>query len=60
MSYLDVPRLHFTGTFMANPSTINNDPLNYDPKILNFPNPNNPTTPASSCPGILTARTPGR
>jgi hypothetical protein len=29
MSYLDVPRLHFTGTFMANPSTINNDPKNY-------------------------------
>jgi hypothetical protein len=31
MSYLDVPRLHFTGTFMANPSTINNDPNNYQP-----------------------------
>lgn len=31
MSYLDVPRLHFAGTFVANPSTINNDPANYDP-----------------------------
>jgi hypothetical protein len=31
MSYLDVPRLHFSGTFIANPSTINNTPTNYDP-----------------------------
>jgi hypothetical protein len=31
MSYLDVPRLHFYGTFTADPSTINNDPTNYDP-----------------------------
>lgn len=29
MSYLDVPRLHFAGSFTANPSTINNDPNNY-------------------------------
>ncbi len=29
MSYLDVPRLHFAGTFTANPSTINNTPSNY-------------------------------
>lgn len=29
MSYLDVPRLHFAGTFNANPSTINNTPSNY-------------------------------
>jgi hypothetical protein len=29
MSYLDVPRLHFAGTFTANPSTINNNPSNY-------------------------------
>lgn len=30
MSYLDVPRLHFSGTFGANPSTINNVYTNYD------------------------------
>src|SRR6185295_10115195 len=29
MSYLDTPRLHFSGTFMANPSTINNNNTNY-------------------------------
>lgn len=36
MSYLDVPRLHFAGTFVANPSTINNDPANYDPARVNI------------------------
>ncbi|MEA2336071.1 MAG: hypothetical protein QOE82_78 [Thermoanaerobaculia bacterium] len=43
MSYLDVPRLHFAGTFMANPSTINNDSTNYDPALVNPPeiNPKN-------------------
>ncbi len=30
MSYLDRPRLHFFGTFTANPSTINNTATNYD------------------------------
>jgi hypothetical protein len=40
MSYLDVPRLHFSGTFTANPSTINNDPTNYDPSLVNGPDPN--------------------
>ncbi len=29
MSYLDVPRFHFAGTFTANPSTLNNTPTNY-------------------------------
>lgn len=29
MSYLDVPRLHFFGTFTADPSTLNNDADNY-------------------------------
>lgn len=29
MSYLDVPRLHFFGTFTADPSTVNNVPMNY-------------------------------
>lgn len=33
MSYLDVPRLHFTGNFKANPSTVNNTPSNYDPNV---------------------------
>jgi hypothetical protein len=37
MSYLDVPRLHFTGTFTANPSTINNTPGNYNPNLVNNP-----------------------
>lgn len=32
-SYLDVPRIHIGGRFFANPSTINNDPRAYDPKI---------------------------
>jgi len=29
MSYLDFPRIHFAGGFTANPSTVNNPPLNY-------------------------------
>ena len=33
MSYLDVPRLHFSGMFIANPSTINNTPENFNPKV---------------------------
>ncbi|HEY0378750.1 MAG TPA: hypothetical protein VGC87_17675 [Pyrinomonadaceae bacterium] len=37
MSYLDVPRLHFAGSFIAKPSTINNTPTNYDPAQLNAP-----------------------
>lgn len=31
MSYLDVPRLHFSGLFFVGPNTINNSPANYDP-----------------------------
>lgn len=31
MSYLDVPRLHFSGKFIAQPSTLNNTPSNFDP-----------------------------
>jgi hypothetical protein len=42
MSYLDVPRLHFAGTFTANPSTINNTPANYDPNRVNPPQPISP------------------
>jgi hypothetical protein len=33
MSYLDVPRLHFSGLFFTGPSTINNIIKNYDPTI---------------------------
>ena len=31
MSYLDVPRLHFSGLFFTGPSTINNMIVNYNP-----------------------------
>ena len=31
MSYLDLPRINFSGTFRASPSTINNTPNNYNP-----------------------------
>jgi hypothetical protein len=30
MSYLDFPRIHFTGGFQAAPSTVNNAPSNYE------------------------------
>ncbi len=33
MSYLDVPRFHFSGLFIANPSTVNNTPENFNPKV---------------------------
>ncbi|HEX3580834.1 MAG TPA: hypothetical protein VH087_03670 [Thermoanaerobaculia bacterium] len=38
MSYLDTPRLHFSGTFTADPSTINNNPSNY-PDLTSTTNP---------------------
>lgn len=34
MSYLDVPRLHFSGKFQAAPSTINNTPTNFSPDAV--------------------------
>ena len=34
MSYLEVPRLHFSGKFFAVPSTINNDIKNYDTTVV--------------------------
>ncbi len=37
MSYLTLPRLHFSGSFQTYPSTINNYPSNYNPKI--YPSP---------------------
>lgn len=30
MSYLEYPRIHFSGRFQADPSTINNDPKHFD------------------------------
>lgn len=38
MSYLDLPRLCFAGKFSADPSTVNNTPQNYDPRVT-APNP---------------------
>lgn len=38
MSYLNSLRLHFAGTFMTDPSTLNNTPGNYDPAVTQ-PNP---------------------
>jgi hypothetical protein len=35
MSYLDFPRIHFGGGFTAGPSTINNEPENYNPATTN-------------------------
>ncbi len=35
MSYLDVPRLHFAGTFFTDPSTMDNDPQHYEVACLN-------------------------
>lgn len=35
MSYLDVPRFHFAGKFIAKPSTLNNTPQNFDPSVTN-------------------------
>lgn len=33
MSYLNVPRLHFSGGFQADPSTVNNNDNNWDPTV---------------------------
>ena len=38
MSYLDYPRLYFSGSFKAYPSTINNYTHNYNPNM--YPEPN--------------------
>ncbi|UFH53508.1 hypothetical protein [Spirosoma sp. KNUC1025] len=35
MSYLDVPRIHISGQFFTDPSTVNNDPTHYDPDTTN-------------------------
>ena len=31
MGYLNIPRLHFSGRFLADPSTLNNEDANFDP-----------------------------
>jgi hypothetical protein len=33
--YLSLPRLHFAGTFVATPSTVNNEVLNFGPQSIN-------------------------
>ncbi len=35
MSYLDQPRINFSGSFQASPATINNTPNNYNPAAYN-------------------------
>lgn len=35
MSYLDRPRINFSGTFQASPATVNNTPNNYNPANYN-------------------------
>jgi hypothetical protein len=47
VSYLDPPRLHFAGTFLTNPSTINNAIENYSPTIVYNNNPPSDTNPNS-------------
>jgi hypothetical protein len=42
MSYLDIPRLHFAGSFTANPSTFNNNPPNYGYNPNSTPPNSNP------------------
>jgi hypothetical protein len=37
MSYLDLPRLYFSGRFFANPSTINNKLANFSPDVKLLP-----------------------
>jgi hypothetical protein len=34
MSYLGFPRLHFSGQFQADPSTVNNNPTNFNDKTF--------------------------
>lgn len=46
MSYLSWPRLHFSGNFMTNPSTINNSACNFDPQVLDPSQSWNPDGPA--------------
>jgi len=42
MSYLNVPRLHFTGRFQADPSTVNNNDDNWNPATQLSDNPEDP------------------
>lgn len=50
MSYLNIPRFHFTGRFQADPSTVNNNDSNFDPTVQlsnEPPDPDNPLTNTS-------------
>jgi hypothetical protein len=40
MSYLDIPRIHFAGTFVTDPSTVDNTPSNYSSVTTPEWNPN--------------------
>src|SRR5215510_4820478 len=40
MSYLDFPRIHFSGLFFTGPSTINNVTQNYTPSVQLESGPN--------------------
>jgi hypothetical protein len=42
MSYLNIPRLHFTGTFQADPSTVDNNDDNWNPNTQLSNNQNDP------------------
>jgi hypothetical protein len=52
MSYLDVPRIHFFGQFLANPGTVNNELSNFDPQ--------NPTIPLWNPMGVANFRLQGK
>ncbi len=52
MSYLDLPRFHLSGRFFANPSTINNEAVNYgDGQPLNSGPANKPGAVGWNPPG---------
>jgi hypothetical protein len=61
MSYLEVPRLHFKGSFTADPSTINNTLSNYDPSNPLVPlwNRSGKHTFSLDCEVMSTVNTPG-
>ncbi len=51
MSYLNVPRIHFFGEFLASPSTINNRASNFDP--VTNPIPEYPPTVQANPNGLV-------
>jgi hypothetical protein len=48
MSYLNTPRLNFSGRFQADPSTINNNDANFDPTVQFTEVPPNPSDPSNT------------